>query len=285
MTEISRLKYIHWRPIGVCDTGEGKERKAKMFSKDDLAKITSPGINRKNWDQKPEVLKLIQHYANDLAELSNLTFEMLSPEIEEIKLVGAVIGHEKTPNLNQESIDGKVQFFQVSFQEGKPKSILSKKLKKWIICLFIAGVFFLGISLIFLMAGWFSSFPLNSSKKTVSVCSINRQEIKYLEHIKSIKKSLVIELKRLPAWSTFNEVRTYCIGGGMTVKQQEHRLLQCLLKVWNRTKIISKDSRPNLNKIEDCASVLCQRELPHLYESCKRLLYTQQSFGIESISD
>ncbi|MED5571874.1 MAG: hypothetical protein VX602_03610, partial [SAR324 cluster bacterium] len=62
MTDISRLKYIQWRPIGVCDTGVGKERKAKMFTRTDLAEVTSPEVNRENWRQQPEVLQLIQRY-------------------------------------------------------------------------------------------------------------------------------------------------------------------------------------------------------------------------------
>jgi len=132
MTDISRLKYIQWRPIGVCDTGVGKERKAKMFTRTDLAKVTSPEVNRENWRQQPEVLQLIQRYAHDLVGISNLTDEMLSPEIAEIKLVGAVLGHEQTPNLNQESADGRVQFFQLSFQEGKTENISSKNWKHWL---------------------------------------------------------------------------------------------------------------------------------------------------------
>ena len=63
MTDKSRLKYIQWRPIGVCDTGVGKERRAKMFTRTDLAKVTSPEVNRENWRQQPEVLQLIQRYA------------------------------------------------------------------------------------------------------------------------------------------------------------------------------------------------------------------------------
>jgi hypothetical protein len=271
MTDISRLKYIQWRPIGVCDTGVGKERKAKMFSRTDLAKVTSPEVNRGNWRQQPEVLQLIQSYAHDLEGISNLTDEMLSPEIAEIKLVGAVLGHEQTPNLNQESADGRVQFFQLSFQDGKTKKVSSKNWKKWLIWLMIAVVVFLGMTSMFLIASRFSLLSLNSSKKSVSVCSTNRQEAKYSEHLRDIRKSLVFELNRLPAWSTFNVARTYCIGGKMSIKQQEQRLLQCLLKVRNRTKNIPPASRPSLNKIEACASTLCQRELPHLSEFCKRL--------------
>ena len=271
MTDISRLKYIQWRPIGVCDTGVGKERKAKMFTRTDLAKVTSPDVNRGNWRQQPEVLQLIQRYAHDLAVISNLTDEMFSPEIAEIKLVGAVLGHEQTPNLNQESADGRVQFFQLIFQDGKNKNVSSKNWKKWLIWVMITVAVFLGMTSIFLIASRFSFLSLNSNKKSVSVCSTNRQEAKYSEHLRDIRKSLVFELNRLPAWSTFNVARTYCIRGKMSVKQQEQRLLQCLLKVRNRTKNMPQASRPSLNKIEACASTLCQRELPHLSASCKRL--------------
>ena len=271
MTDISRLKYIQWRPIGVCDTGVGKERKAKMFTMRDLAKVTSPEVNRENWRQQPEVLQLIQRYGHDLAGISNLTDEMPSPEIADIKLVGAVLGHEQTPNLNKESADGRVQFFQISFQDGKTKKVSSKNWKKWLIWMMIVLVVLLGMISMFLIASRFSLLSLNSNNKSVSVCSTNRQEAKYSEHLRDIRKSLVFELNRLPAWSTFNVARTYCIGGKMSVKQQEQRLLQCLLKVLYRTKNMPPASRPSLNKIEACASTLCQRELPHLSASCKRL--------------
>ena len=271
MTEISRLKFIQWRPIGVCDTGAGKERKAKMFARHDLACVTDPEVKRENWRQQPKVMELIQRYASEVAELSTLTNGMQSPEIAEIKLVGAVLGHDQTPNLNQESEEGRVQFFQLSFQDGKTKKVSSKNWKKRLIWLMIAVVVFLGMTSMFLIASRFSLLSLNSSKKSVSVCSTNRQEAKYSEHLRDIRKSLVFELNRLPAWSTFNVARTYCIGGKMSIKQQEQRLLQCLLKVRNRTKNMPPASRPSLNKIEACASTLCQRELPHLSAYCKRL--------------
>ena len=64
-------------------------------------------------------MELIQRYALDVADLSSLTNGMHVPKIDEIKLVGAIIGHDQTPNLNMESAEGKVQFFQVSFKDGK----------------------------------------------------------------------------------------------------------------------------------------------------------------------
>ena len=85
MTEISPLKYIQWRPIGVCDSGSGKERKARMFSRSDLARVTAPDVNRGNWRQNQEVMKLIVLYANRVSKISALTEGMSSPEISEIK--------------------------------------------------------------------------------------------------------------------------------------------------------------------------------------------------------
>ena len=78
-----------------------------MFSRSDLTRVTAPDVNRGNWRQNQEVMQLIAHYANEVAKLSALTEGMYSPEISEIKLVGAVLGLDQTPILNQESSDGK----------------------------------------------------------------------------------------------------------------------------------------------------------------------------------
>ena len=270
MTEISHLKYIQWRPIGVCDTGTGKERKAKMFSRFDLASVTGPEVKRENWREQPKVMEMIQLYARDVADLSTLTNGMHAPEIDEIKLVGAVLGHNQTPNLNLESADGKVQFFQVSFKEGKTKKS-SRKWTKWLKWISISMTAFLVLILMILLINRFSLLSLKNKEQSASVCSSNRQNVAYTVELAKIRKSLLDELSRLPAWLTFKEARVHCTGGRMLLKQHEQRLLQCLLTVRNRTKNISVSSRPDLNQIEACAINLCRRKLPHLTSSCKRL--------------
>ena len=270
MTEISHLKYIQWRPIGVCDTGTGKERKAKMFSRFDLASVTGPEVKRENWREQPKVMELIQLYARDVADLSTLTNGMHAPEIDQIKLVGAVIGHNQTPNLNLESADGKVQFFQVSFKEGQTKKS-SRKWTKWLKWISISMTAFLVLILMILLINRFSLLSLKNKEQSASVCSSNRQNVAYTVELAKIRKSLLDELSRLPAWLTFKEARVHCTGGRMLLKQHEQRLLQCLLTVRNRTKNISVSSRPDLNQIEACAINLCSRKLPHLTSSCKRL--------------
>ena len=270
MTEISHLKYIQWRPIGVCDTGTGKERKAKMFSRFDLASVTNPKVKRENWREQPKVMELIQLYARDVADLSTLTNGMHAPEIDQIKLVGAVIGHNQTPNLNLESADGKVQFFQVSFKEGQTKKS-SRKWTKWLKWISISMTAFLVLILMILLINRFSLLSLKNKEQSASVCSSNRQNVAYTVELAKIRKTLLDELSRLPAWLTFKEARVHCTGGRMLLKQHEQRLLQCLLTVRNRTKNISVSSRPDLNQIEACAINLCRRKLPHLTSSCKRL--------------
>ena len=270
MTEISPLKYIQWRPIGVCDNGNGEERKAKMFSRLDLECITSPEVKRENWREQPKVMKLIQIYARDVADVSTLTNGMQTPEIDEIKLVGAVLGHKQTPELNMESRTGKVQFFQVSFKEGKTKK-LTRTWIKWLQWILISMTVFLVMIWIISVINRFSLLSSKNNDQSASVCSSNRQNMTHTAELAKIRKSLLAELSLLPAWLTFNEARINCTGGRMLLKQHEQKLLQCLLTVRNRTKNIPTSSRPDLNQIEACAITLCKRNLPHLTSTCKRL--------------
>ena len=270
MTEISQLKYIQWRPIGVCDSGLGKERKAMLFSRSDLVMVTAPDVNRGNWRQNQEVMKLIAQYASEVSKLSALTEGMSSPEISEIKLVGAVLGLDRTPILNQESSDGKVQFFQVSFREGKPKNITNIN---WIKLLKLSLIAAGSIFTVLLIYQAIIKFPklTERDKKRNESCSLNRKNPAYAEEIKSIQISLLMDLSQLPEWSTFREARVQCALGELKLIKQEKRLLKCYLTVRNRIKDLPKTARPDIVKIESCVQVLCNRDLPHLSSFCRRL--------------
>ena len=271
MTEISQLRYIQWRPIGVCDSGEGRLRKAKIFSKADLTRITSPEIRRDNWRKNPKVMKIIQDYANEVAELSTLTAEMINPEISEIKLVGAVIDHSQTPSLNKESIEGRVQFFQVCFREGKTQKTFKDKWKfffKWI------GITFCILTtllLIYLLFNFFSEYSLKRFQESVSKCGTNRKNFTYSKELNDIRKSLLSKLNRLPEWITLKDARLNCSRSGFGVNEREQILLDCFITVRNKTRNISYKERPNLKEIEECAVNLCNRNLKHLVTFCKRL--------------
>jgi len=270
MTEISPLKYVQWRPIGVCDSGLGKERKARMFSRSDLARVTAPDVNRGNWRQNQEVMELIARYANEVAKLSAMTEGMYSPEISEIKLVGAVLGLDQTPILNQESSDGKVQFFQVSFRDGKPKKTSFKNWKKWLKFLLMSVGSIFALILIYLVIIQVHKLPDRGTKRNES-CTSNRQKKAYAEEIQAIRKSLLIDLSRLPEWSIFGEARAQCAPGKFKLIKQEQRLLQCYLTVRNRVNDLPVTARPDLGKIGSCVQILCSRGLPQLSSLCRRL--------------
>ena len=241
-----------------------------MFSRSDLAMVTAPDVNRGNWRQNHEVMRLIARYANEVAKLSALTEGMYSPEISEIKLVGAVLGLDQTPILNQESSDGKVQFFQVSFRDGKPKKSLFKNWKKWLKFVLIAAGSFIALIFIYLAIIQVLKFPDRGTKRIES-CSSNRQKNAYAEEINSIRKSLLIGLSRLPEWSTFREASVQCASGKLKLIKQEQRLLQCYFTVRNRVIDLPANARPDLGKIESCVQILCSRRLPHLSFLCRRL--------------
>jgi len=117
-SEKARIKYGEWRPIGVCDTAGPGLMKANTFSKKDFEKVSSANVDRNNWQQNPEVMKIVQQYAKKLSKRSTLTEGMKQPKVNGIKLVGSLMHISKTPRLNKESRDGKVQFFQVEFKDG-----------------------------------------------------------------------------------------------------------------------------------------------------------------------
>ena len=241
-----------------------------MFSKSDLVRVTAPDVNRGNWRQNQEVIKLIVRYANEVAKLSTLTEGMYSPEISEIKLVGAVLGLDKTPILNQESSDGKLQFFQVSFRDGKLKKKSFINWKKWLKLLLIAAGSIIALILIYLAIIQVSKFPDRGTKRNES-CSSNRQKKAYAEEIQSISKLLLMDLSRLPEWSTFREARVQCTPVKLKLINQEKRLIQCYLTVRNRVNDLPATARPDLGKIESCVEILCSRGLAYLSSLCGRL--------------
>ena len=215
-------------------------------------------------------MQLIARYANEVAKLSALTEGMYSPEISEIKLVGAVLGLDQTPILNQESSDGKVQFFQVSFRDGKPKKTSFINWKKWLKFLLIATGSIIALILIYLAIVQVPKFPERDTKRNES-CSSNRQKKAYAEEIQSIRKSLLMDLSRLPEWSTFREARMQCVQGKLKLIEQEQRLLQCYLIVRNRVNDLPENARPDLGAIKSCVHFLCSRGLSHLSSFCRRL--------------
>ena len=113
-------------------------------------------------------------------------------------------------------------------------------------------------------------FTDRGTKRSES-CGSNRQKKAYVEEIQSIRKSLLMDLSRLPEWSTFREARVQCAPDKLKLIKQEQRLLQCYLIVRNRVNDLPATAKPDLGKIESCVQILCSRRLLHLSFLCRRL--------------
>ena len=262
------LKFSEWRPIGVCDQGRANQRSARMFSRRDFEKICSPGVNRKNWEQIPQIRKLVERYALEVSRFSNLTKDMKKPGIVSIKLVGAVLGHEETPGLNLESKDGKVQLFQVEFEEtAEPK-----KERSWLKYILFA---FLGmallITLFFLMNFNFQTNPNISQKGSNASCNSNAPQQSRMKTLKDLRRDLLSDLKRLPEWSRLQDVQNLCSEGGVGSQQQEIVFLRCLLRVRAETETLGTAEITGISRMERCAESICAENQQHLQPYCRRL--------------
>jgi large-conductance mechanosensitive channel len=195
---------------------------------------------------------------------------MASPEVSEIKLVGAVLDLDQTPLLNQESSDGKVQFFQVSFRDGKHKKTSYINWIKWLKILLIAVGSTITAILIYLAITQTPKLSNRDSKRN-EYCNSNKRNKAYVEEIQSIRESLIMDMSRLPEWSTFREARVQCASGRLNIVQQEQKLIKCYFSVRNRVNDLPVTARPDLGKIESCVQFLCSRRLSHLSSICRRL--------------
>ncbi len=264
------LKYSQWRPIGVCDQGQGNQRKARIFTKIDFTAVTTPGINRRNWHNRTEVVKIVNRYARQVAKLSLLTKTMKSPKIGQINLVGAVLGHEKTPGLNVESADGRVQFFQVEFYDAdadkKRKSI--KPRLYWI----ISGLVF-AILVFFIFWNYFPSISEQSrpGRNTARLCENRGKPLRHRDEMRRLRRDLLDELDRYPGWSQLQEVRWICAGVAGSLEEQEQLLVRCLLNAKRETQSLATRAHPDLRLIEKCANNLCRSGASYLSPFCRQL--------------
>jgi len=189
-----------------------------MFSRRDFEKICSAGVNRKNWEKIPKIRKLVERYALEVSRFSNLTKDMKKPGIVSIKLVGAVLGHEETPGLNLESKDGKVQLFQVEFEEtAEPK-----KERSWLKYILFA---FLGmallITLFFSMNLNFQTNPNVSQKGSNASCRGIALQQSRMKTMKDLRRDLLSDLKGLPEWSRLQMFKILAQREGLALNNRK----------------------------------------------------------------
>jgi len=250
------IRFSEWRPIGICDQGGPNERKAIMFKGTELALITAAGVNRDNWESDPQVVKLIHRHTKKLAKMSTMTQQMVRPRVSEIRLVGMELQFSKTPTLNQESEEGRVQLFQIEFvDQGKRKPWFWKMLVG-ILC--VCAVI-LGISSL-----W--DLNLEDKRSRVVFCASKRSSSTYAAHLNQAQQQLKRYLQQLPP-----NYRNRCYFNRGTVALKEEQLFTCFLSIQTALSSLQATPDPSLKKVSQCVGNICQKNRAHLQPYCRQL--------------
>ncbi|MBF0238209.1 MAG: hypothetical protein HQM12_10920 [SAR324 cluster bacterium] len=253
------MKYSQWRPIGVCDQGTPNTQKAKIFSQSDFSALQAPGIDRNTWQYQKNVLKIIHKYAKDVAKISPLTQKMKQPVVKDIKLVGMVLDFKKTPGLNQESQEGKVQLFQVSFEDaGQKKSWFSLKLILISLSIFLCLI----LALIIYSIDWTRSRVVSS--QTV-ICDPRQPSYKYLNQLKEHQELMRLILKQV--WSHVPYNHQACLKNTNKTEDIELQLIQCYHQLQQNNSALMPDQE--LQAIGNCVYNLCSHAPASLRSVCQ----------------
>ena len=258
------MRFSQWRPIGVCDSAPDGERKARMFARDDLEKVLAPGLGRNNWENSLELRKIIERYAKDVAKLSPKAKVFERPKVAEIRLVGMELRFAPTPGLNKESIEGQVQLFEVSFEEGGPPPPM-----KWP----LGWIAVIG-ALLLILSGMLIAIPLlqeNDSKSIASqdvLCGTGRASMTYKSHLQQMLRELELYARSTPAGRNMSYSRSACEDPSGNVPKDEASLLRCVLQL-RRTDSAFLQTRTS-ERAQFCVSQICANRLPEHQAFCRQ---------------
>ncbi|MBF0278930.1 MAG: hypothetical protein HQM13_14105 [SAR324 cluster bacterium] len=251
------IRFSEWRPIGICDQGGPHEQKAIMFNEKELAMVAAPGIDRQNWQSHPQIIKLIQRHSKKLAKISTIAKRMARPGVSDIRLVGMVLQFSKTPTLNQESEEGRVQLFQISFiDQGRRKPWL------WKVLLGLISIFVVIIGILYLL-----DLEFEGGRRTrVVFCDVKRSSPTYAAHLDKAQQHLKAYIQQMPS-----AYRQSCYFKQGPILLTEEQLLTCLLSVQTAAATFPSVPDESLQKVNQCVNRICLKNLKHLQPYCRQL--------------
>lgn len=256
-----KLKYSEWRPIGVCDKAPPGVQKAQMFSREDFLVITAPDVNRENWRSRPEVTSILQRYCSMLAKQSTTTTGMKKPVVSNIKLVGAIMKLAVTPDLNKESEDGKLQLFQVEFEDKGVKK--KRKLLPAILVILLILLLILSIILGFAIYDRLQTKQATSRRfrstgsYTIHYCNDSENIAGYTRDLENANRILQREVTDL-----YNQgkimLKRQCDGASSSLSIKESQFLECYSLIWQHD-ALSTIPRADLMKVNACRKKICRK--------------------------
>lgn len=263
-----KLKYSEWRPIGVCDDAPPGVQKAQMFTREDFLIITGTGVDRQNWRKHPEVMKLLNKYALKLAGQSTKTSNMIQPKVSKISLVGAVMKLVVTPTLNKESKDGKLQLFQIEFEDiGKKKKTPWKLILGILITILVLLCILLGVALYKkAQSKQYKPGAYKTTSFTTSFCDDSGDISLYKRQLDEANRILQVKADDL-FYQGKTAAELNCMEQLPQVLLREHRFLKCFALV-RRFGLISQLPRSELMKINACQRSICRKSRSANFPAC-----------------
>jgi hypothetical protein len=263
-----KLKFSEWRPIGVCDDAPPGIQKAQMFTREDFLVVIAPGVNRDNWRKNTHVMKILYRYGARLAKQSTRTNGMKQPEISNISLVGAVMKLAVTPLLNRESKDGKLQLFQMEYEDkGMNKKWPRMIILGLLLVILLLLAVFLGVAL-YRKAQSHQLQPIRFRSATTTYHCENpgdpsgyEQRLNEVGRIVQLKVNGLFNQGRLT--SAFN-----CVENKPQLALKEQGFLECYALV-QRNGMLSQLPPADLKKVKACQKALCRRDRSSETAACQ----------------
>lgn len=254
-----KLKYTEWRPIGVCDTAPAGVQKAQMFTREDFLTVTGKGVNRTNWRQQPEVMKILREYGKKLSKMSSITRAMKNPQVDKIKLVGSILYLHQTPKLNNESEDGKLQFFQIEFKDKVVNK--KKRVMLGLGVLLLMLLVLVGTVLLLQNLKRPRRFVLRSPVSSGTVyqtpyCGSDRYSDKYQTHLDETQQILYQSIIRLYQKQKISLISD-CDVSSLSTLDKERQFIRCFRIVKNHEGLRNRQRR-SADKVEKCRIRICK---------------------------
>lgn len=258
-----KMKFGEWRPIGVCDSGATNEKQAKMFNRKDYLVITAPHVTRENWRSQPDVIKVILKYAKDVASKSTMTKNMKCPKVKEIKLVGTILHYKKTPTLSNESKDGRLQLFQVEYEDKGKKRSWKLPALVGILSIILVGV---GTLVFIKISRPKKQISYRVPFQSISYCDAERSVSQYDMDLSEAQQQLNRYLRTVLD-DPYDPSTAFCFEEGYAIVKKEETLLRC----YNRLKktSVSGSRHTSLRKVRTCVQNICQKGGQQFMRICR----------------
>jgi len=195
---------------------------------------------------------------------------MKRPTISSIKLVGAVMKLVVTPDLNKESEDGKLQLFQIEFEDKGDKK---KKKTPWMLILSALLVILLLLCILLGMAIYkksqtrqYKTKRLVTPSYTLSYCEDTSDRKRYERQLDEVNRILQTKVDDL-LYQGRIAADLNCVQDHSKMIFKEGKFLDCYSLI-KRQGMLSKIPSSDRKKVTACLKAICRQRTSNGSTAC-----------------